>query len=137
MHEITETREEAYRKIVQHFSQPGARLGKSVDGIGCAYRQEVQGEVVKCAVGCLIPDEAYDADTMDKGSYTWDNLDDDHYGYSEGDTDIKNLDHAGVLTVRDHDTLHYLIDMQQAHDASDTVEEFLKKAERIDRGQGD
>ena len=48
--------QEAYEAIRAHFRRPGARLAKS-DGGACKYRS-LEGQ--KCAVGCLIPDEAYD-----------------------------------------------------------------------------
>lgn len=47
------TTQEAYERIREYFSRPGAELGKSDHG-SCAY---ITASGAKCAVGCLIPDE--------------------------------------------------------------------------------
>lgn len=50
------TNQEAYEQIRSFFSKPDAKYGHA--GIdGCVYRGPNN---VRCAVGCIIPDELYD-----------------------------------------------------------------------------
>lgn len=53
------TIQEAYDRIREWFSRPGAERSLA-DGV-CRYRATGKnGEVLKCAMGVLIPDEVYD-----------------------------------------------------------------------------
>jgi hypothetical protein len=59
--------QQAYERIRAHFDAPGAQLAR-VGGSGgpgsgtCMYRAyAVSDSTQKCAVGALIPDEAYDS----------------------------------------------------------------------------
>lgn len=47
------TIDQAYNKIVKHFSEKGAQYGYDSNSRTCKYRQEKGGKVLKCAVGCL------------------------------------------------------------------------------------
>lgn len=51
------TAQEVFDQITRHLLQQGkaARTGTGA----CRYRSEVQGEVLKCAAGCLIADDEY------------------------------------------------------------------------------
>jgi hypothetical protein len=66
------TTQEAYEAIRMYFSQPGAKLAKNSSFNGtysqCFYRMPILANgreevgMLKCAVGCLIPDELYEPD---------------------------------------------------------------------------
>ena len=51
------TAQEVFDQITQHLIRQG-RAATSSTG-ACRYRVEVQGEVLKCAAGCLIADGEY------------------------------------------------------------------------------
>ena len=51
------TAQEVFDQITQHLIRQG-RAAKSSTG-ACRYRVEVQGEILKCAAGCLIADGEY------------------------------------------------------------------------------
>lgn len=52
------TAQEVFDQIVQHLLKQGKQ---AISGTGaCRYRTETQGEVLKCAAGCLIADDEYD-----------------------------------------------------------------------------
>lgn len=55
-------RQEIYERQRVHFTRPGAAFGVAQQG--CVYVGEVNGKVVKCAVGCLIPDDVLAAMTL-------------------------------------------------------------------------
>lgn len=51
------TAQEVFDQITQHLLRQGKA---AISGTGaCRYRVEVQGEVLKCAAGCLIADGEY------------------------------------------------------------------------------
>ena len=54
-------RQEVFDKVARHLLMQGK---KSVEGLSCLYRS---ADGSKCAVGCLIPDEAYDPKYEGKG----------------------------------------------------------------------
>lgn len=51
-------KQEIFDKVATHLFTQRKRAFAS--GHGCRYRTTAKGQVLKCAVGCLIPDEAYD-----------------------------------------------------------------------------
>lgn len=56
------TVQEAYEAIKSYFSREGAILARNdaeESEYACVYRGVIDGQQVKCAVGCLIPDELY------------------------------------------------------------------------------
>ena len=53
------TAQEVFDQITQHLLKQG-KAARSATG-SCRYRTEVQGEVLKCAAGCLIADDEYDS----------------------------------------------------------------------------
>lgn len=100
-----ETPREAYDKMVRHFSKPGARLGME-DGnpTACSYKTK---SGYKCAVGCLIPDDAY-KDAFDTGE-----TDD---GWSSDGTDISALYSSGMVDFAHTQTLAFCRSAQVIHD---------------------
>ncbi len=96
------TPQEIFDTVVTHLFQQGRQ--SSVKGM-CLYRSE---SGLKCAVGALIPDDAYDP--------KMDDFDDSEFG----DTGISSLISSGLLpsdlqkTFEDNITL--LRDLQDAHD---------------------
>ena len=61
------TNQEIFDKVLTHLVKQG-RPARNEDG--CVYRTVTpKGEVLKCAVGCLIPDEAYDKKIEGKRVY--------------------------------------------------------------------
>lgn len=53
------TAQEVFDQVTQHLLRQG-KAAKSATG-ACCYRVEVQGEVLKCAAGCLIADDEYNS----------------------------------------------------------------------------
>jgi hypothetical protein len=52
--------QEAYEKIFRWFSQPSVAFGYDTSTGNCVYRgNNWRGSNIRCAVGCLIPDELY------------------------------------------------------------------------------
>jgi len=51
------TRQEIFNKIRKHLLKQKKRAGSSTGG--CRYRTTCKGKVLRCAVGCLIPDRLY------------------------------------------------------------------------------
>lgn len=116
MYTITETPQEAWEKIYEYFSRPGAVIafGKT----SCMYRVGRDLDGAACAVGCLIPNEHYD-EAMDErvGSI-------DAY-------DIYSLMHEGYLNVENPGTLALLGELQAMHDCSIHVKEFLESMQKV------
>lgn len=55
------TKQEAYEKIRAWFSRPNAVYGMDPQEANCVYRAEQDPHSeIRCAVGCLIPDDIYD-----------------------------------------------------------------------------
>ena len=61
------TAQEVFDQITQHLLKQGkaARLGTGA----CRYRVETQGEILKCAAGCLIADDEYAEDSLEGRSW--------------------------------------------------------------------
>lgn len=106
---ISESPREAYDKIVAYFSRPGAAIAYSEEDSLCMYRLGRDADGAACAVGCLIPDEAYTPEM-------------DHVSYSSG---ISELVHRGQIAVPNADTLLFLKEAQVKHDESRTASGFL------------
>jgi len=108
MYTIEETPNQAYIKIKEYFSRPGAVLAK--DGaVHCLYRTETGAA---CAVGCLLPDHvAREADIR-------------------GST-IEGMYREGTIGAVHHETIDFLDEAQISHDRAKSVEEFLTSLERI------
>lgn len=58
------SKQETFDKVVDHLRVQGAPAWNEVEG--CAY-QSIEG--LKCAVGCLIPEDKYDPAFEGKGIY--------------------------------------------------------------------
>lgn len=59
------SRQRTFNKVVKHLRKQGRQsldttMVLGMDGCPCRYKITVDGEVLKCAVGCLIPDQVYD-----------------------------------------------------------------------------
>ena len=102
----------AYRKIKEYVSRPDAVLGREDDG-PCYYRHP-EDPSIRCAVGCLIPNTQY-------------------YPSLEGRNALVARGTVKVLQGLDPE---YLLEVQQAHDAALTVEDFLEQFEEISRNYG-
>ena len=61
------TAQEVFDQITQHLLQQG-KAAKSTTG-DCRYRVEVQGEILRCAAGCLIADNEYAEDSLEGRSW--------------------------------------------------------------------
>lgn len=111
------TKQEAYEKMREFFSRPGAvlaveRMTHNPDKFKCVYRGGAEAtSPVRCAIGCLIPDEQYDPWFDEHGDIT-----------GKG---ILDLDEAGRLpaVIEDSiqacgydDFLDFLETCQSAHD---------------------
>ena len=90
------TAQEVFDQITQHLLKQG-KAAKSVPG-ACHYRVEKEGEVLKCAAGCLIADDEYSVKL-------------------EG-TDWIQLAADGIVP-NNHEKLIYRL--QSVHDCRDTV----------------
>jgi len=122
----------AYRAIKAHFEQPDARLSKSPDG-DCYYRcpcdfsendtyPELPRRDEKCSVGVIIPDDVYEHLMDTQGAVE---------GTSASDV-LKSA--AGLVMVGNlFDELdgNFLDDVQNAHDGSNRVSEFLVLLDQV------
>lgn len=108
------TNQEAYEAIRAYFTRPRARLAKDADG-GCFYRWGGRRTArTKCAVGCLIPNDQYDPDF-------------------EGCSAYLLVPKVPVLADINRD---FLERVQNAHDVSDDVAEFLTRLDKVARSYG-
>ena len=70
----TATAQEVFDQVVNHLRQQGE---KSLNKNGvCCYRHTDVDKITKCAAGCLISDEEYDQELMEKtmwrpASHSW------------------------------------------------------------------
>jgi hypothetical protein len=55
--------QEIFDKVVTHLRDQGV---SSSNDLYCCYRLQRQSRMLKCAVGCLIPDEMYSPDMEEK-----------------------------------------------------------------------
>jgi len=113
------TIDEMYNQMKEHFSKPDAVLGKEM-AIGgmCFYRLDRDPlSPVRCAVGCLIPDDKYNPD--------WE-------GLSVRDA-MKESNMADVLgiSVGDSDAVGFLQAAQSVHDTSLNTTSFLAGLESV------
>ena len=103
----------AYDTITAYFSQPGAVLAQDEYGGACHYR-DAYNPMVRCAVGCLIPDAIYSEAFEGQGIHAL--LDEEN---REG---CYAPELAEFFAGVEHE---FLDRVQRAHDESKTVEEFL------------
>lgn len=107
------TPQQAYEKMREYFSQPGAKLASirrpnNIMATYCSYHMLDEDEVVRqCAVGCLFEPEV--AQELEFAGGTAFSL------FEEGVV-------AGPDELRE-----FLSAAQTAHDGADTVEGFLKR----------
>jgi hypothetical protein len=104
---IDMTPQEAFDKIVEHFSQPGAQFG--YHGGTCSYFDS--DTKAKCAVGCLLSDQ--EASRLEYEANEW----------SQGDTSLGVITKDGVLEVTNPATLEFLLDAQALHDGTASAED--------------
>jgi len=114
------TIDEMYNQMKDHFSKPGAVLGKEMVNIGggsCYYRLDRNpASPVRCAVGCLIPDDKYDPD--------WEGL---------GISAMKKSNIGEVLgiPVGDSRAFNFLLAAQREHDDATSTGSFLVGLEHV------
>ncbi len=108
--------QEVFDMVARHLIGQGKRSMGVVPGMGgrtCAYRGE---NGTKCAVGCLIPDEAYDPSIENRGIVFWGVLRalgvDVHPQESREGTQVY---HARCLEALP--TLNLLMKLQATHDS--------------------
>lgn len=112
------TTQEAYEQIKEFFSQPDAVRGFDENGMGCVYRAgEDRLSPIRCAFGCLIPDEMYHPDIEGLGA----------------DEAFRWLQREGIPidTIMDDVDLGFICAAQVAHDKSETITEFLERLDEI------
>ena len=105
------TKQEAYDKIVEHFSKPDAVLGRDeFTGNGVSRRKSDPASPVRCAAGCLIPDEKYQAAFEGHGAHS------------------ERVVNAYTISF---EVAHFVRDCQELHDKAakfgGTVEFFLRE----------
>jgi hypothetical protein len=143
------TKQQAYERIREHFSDPDAKLGQRDGGKGCFYRlddEDVSDRACakgRCAVGALIPDDVYseifDLYTNDTGisALIWDKRDDgteefdNPYGVDEGEYLFPEF-----APWRDEAFTRFLTDVQHAHDTADNRLHFLTRLDEVARLAG-
>lgn len=117
------TLQETFDMIVKHLAQQGRR-SELTGGFayGCAYRGP---DNMKCAVGCLIPDELYDW-SLERMSVCA------IYANPQQTTFNKVIDYLNTLIGADQNTIcAFLERMQVAHDTSHTPEELKRALKQI------
>lgn len=118
------TKQEIVNEIFKWFTQPGAVLGSepvSEDGMTCVYRGEGDPtSKVRCGIGCLIPDDVYDP--------TYEGSAVSHLVFEP--TVIR---HDELIAVIGDQNVGFLCEIQNAHDDSTDVGEFLTQLGEIAR----
>jgi len=104
------TTQEAYERMRVFFSRPNARIALTEGGT-CVYRGEDDpASPLRCAVGCLIPDDQY------------------HYSF-EGEAIYDEIV-AKVPAIQDVD-IDFLLQAQESHDASASPIQFIGNLDAI------
>jgi hypothetical protein len=110
------TIDEMYIQMKEHFSKPDAVLGKT--GINCLYRLDSDPlSPVRCAVGCLIPDDKYNP--------VWEGL-----GIRDAMKESNMADVLGI-SVGDSNAVGFLLAAQREHDDSTSTTTFLAGLEDV------
>lgn len=118
------TTQEAYEGIREFFTRPGAVLAQSEGPVSCFYRGDSNpSSPVRCAVGCLIPDELYDPSFENTTASALLGV-----GWERG---VRPL----IEYFEDVDK-HFLDEAQSAHDVAGTVEGFLLELDRVALSHG-
>ena len=108
--------QQAYEKIVDHFSEPGAELANNEAGpTSCVYRGDYDAKSpIRCAFGVLIPDELYTPDF-------------------ENTTAFNLFDNHPQLTALFDDvgTRRFIVEAQRLHDDCISVGDFLYGLKRV------
>jgi hypothetical protein len=107
------TIDEMYNQIKDHFSKPGSVLSKNAN-LACYYRLDKDpASSVRCAVGCLIPDDLYNPNWEGNSFYDL---------FTEFD------DFGPILNIKKDDKAYdFLKEAQYDHDGSHSVDYFLDK----------
>ncbi len=108
------TPQEAYDGISEYFSRKGAALARVWNDFDqkyfCKYRTD---DGSKCAIGCLVPDEKYDAE--------WDE------GGGSCGSEVIDAVWGGL----DSETYDFLRKAQELHDDADSVPTFLSSLDKL------
>lgn len=96
LHEYT--MQEVFDFVGNHMLKQNETSVKSWDGEEtCMYRlQKEDGTILRCAVGCLIPDEDYTSNMEDKT--------------------ILNMQEQGIINIQSMDVINLLTSLQETHD---------------------
>lgn len=104
------TEQEAYDGIRAYFSREGAELARTPDG-DCVYRGDNDPtSPIRCAAGCLIPDDLYDPD--------WEGLCSKNISFDFGAA------------------ADFVLQAQTCHDAAFDVPDFLRRLDKVAREYG-
>lgn len=105
------TPQQAYDQIREYFAREGAVLAKTENPgelNGCWYRSP---NGAKCAVGCLIPDEAYNSKMEDHT--------------------LSSLVFEGLVSIPSVRLEEFLRKAQAKHDTSNSVEDFISRLDSL------
>ncbi len=106
------TKQEIFDKVATHLLTQGERAWSNELG-GCAYRG-IGG--LRCAVGCLIPDESYDL--MFEGHSPGFGMEKEN---NIGNRLLAQALNAGGVDIKDKPTMELLGDLQGLHDGAPIV----------------
>ena len=105
------TLQEIFDIVSTHLLRQGVQAR---DDLSCRYRMQVNDVTTKCAVGCLIPDSAYNTD-MEGNSivYVRSNMDEEGPGLVVEALALNGVD------CRDYETMDLLEKLQTVHDTEE------------------
>lgn len=104
------TKQEIFDKVSNHLLTQKEQARGHGD---CVYWDRDHG--LKCAIGCLIPEDKYMEEI-------------EGHGVSE----LKNfLEEACGINTHDTDVIALLVDLQHTHDAFDDVEQWKEELEKL------
>lgn len=121
------THQEIFDRAVTGVIKQGAL--SQMNGGRCRYRATKKGKTLACGVGQVIADDLYtkvfENCGVDRAIPSYDGYED-----RQGERLMLALLFSGV-DVTTPDTLSLLVDLQNAHDGSRDVAEFVRKATRL------
>lgn len=103
---IEGTKQEIFDAVVEGLRKQGWKRASGFDG--CRYRVQKGGEILKCAVGQLIPDDHYSV-CLDKDGFEYGNR-------------------IGLFIDSTEENIKFLREMQMTHDNANGNGEILKAA---------
>ena len=103
--------QQIFDKVATHLLKQGKRSGIGIEGAGSFYCMYRGLDGLMCAVGCLIPDNAYDKRFDGASDSSVDMLAESHT--------FRAALAAGGVDLLDEDVLALLADLQTVHDECD------------------